>query len=108
MAAMMRIRAAILVVAGAVASGSFAAPASRQAALVEIMTGSPAGVRDMTYVETGKTITLGEHDSITLSYLKSCVQETITGGIVKVGTDQSEVQSGTLTRTTVACDPGKT
>jgi hypothetical protein len=107
MAAMMSIRVSILIIAGAIASHTFAAPASRQAALVESVTGNPAGVRDMTYVETGKIITLGEHESITLSYLRSCVQETITGGIVKVGTDQSEVQSGTVKRTAVACDPGQ-
>jgi hypothetical protein len=108
MRAMTRIRASILVVAGAVASASFAAPASRQAALVVSVTGKPAGVARMTYVETGKVIELGQHDGIVLGYLKSCVQETITGGTVTVGSDQSEVQSGKVARTKVACDPGKT
>ena len=106
--AMARIRASILVVAGAVASASFAAPAPRQAALVVSVTGKPAGVARMSYVETGKVIELGEHDGIVLGYLKSCVQETITGGTVTVGSDQSEVQSGKVARTKVACDPGTT
>jgi hypothetical protein len=105
---MKRIRSSIVVLAAAVASGWLAAPAFGQAAMVMRVTGKPAGVQRMMFVETGKTITLGEHDSIVLGYLKSCVQETITGGTVKVGTKQSEVESGKVERTTVACDPGRT
>jgi hypothetical protein len=41
-----------------------------------------------------------------LSYLNSCVRETISGGTVKVGTDQSDVQGGRVARTKVPCDPG--
>jgi hypothetical protein len=35
------------------------------------------------------------------------MRETITGGTVTVGTDQSEVQSGRIVRTRVQCDAGK-
>ena len=38
-----------------------------------------------------------------LSYLHSCVRETITGGTVTVGVDQSEVQAGKVTRTKLNC-----
>ena len=62
------------------------------------VTGKAAGVRPLAYVETGKIITLGQHDSIVLGYLNSCTEETITGGTVKVGVDQSEVQSGLVAR----------
>jgi hypothetical protein len=36
----------------------------------------------------------GARGGIVLSYLNSCVRETISGGTVTVGTDQSEVQGG--------------
>jgi hypothetical protein len=102
---MMRIRIAILAI-GAVAAAS-AAAAPVQVALVENLTGSPAGVEFMDYLETGKIIELGSRDTIVLSYMSSCVRETITGGKITVGTDQSEVQAGKVARTKVACDAGK-
>ncbi len=55
---MMRIRIAILAVAGGVVAGSVAATAPVQVALVENVSGNPAGVEFMDYLETGKTIEL--------------------------------------------------
>ena len=46
-------------------------------------------------------------DFITLSYLKSCVREEITGGIVTVGSEQSDVQSSLVKRGKVDCDATK-
>jgi hypothetical protein len=103
---MMSIRIAVLAVAGAVA-GSVAAAAPVQVALVEDVTGNPAGVEFMDYLETGKIIELGPRDTIVLGYMSSCLRETITGGTVTVGTDQSEVQGAKVARTKVACDAGK-
>jgi hypothetical protein len=77
------------------------------AALVEDVTGASAGVEFMDYVETGKIIRLNPQDSIVLSYLVSCVRETITGGVVTVGREQSEVQSGKVERISTACDAGR-
>ena len=57
----------------------------------------------MDYVDAGQTIRLGPHDTIVLSYLNSCVRETITGGTVTVGVEQSEVQAGKVTRSKVDC-----
>jgi len=89
----------------------FAAPLSSLAqgpvALVEDVTGGPAGVAFMDYVDTGKIIRLGRQDSIVLSYMASCVRETIKGGTVTVGAKQSEVLSGQVERTKVDCDAGK-
>src|SRR5713226_2779068 len=104
---MMRIRIAILAIAGGVVAGSVAATAPVQVALVENVSGNPAGVEFMDYLETGKIIELGPRDTIILSYMSSCVRETIIGGTVTVGTDQSEVQAGKVARTTVPCDAGK-
>jgi hypothetical protein len=75
-------------------------------ALVEEVTGVP-GVEFMDYVEAGKVIPLNPQDSIVLSYLYSCVRETISGGVVTVGREQSEVQSGKVVRTSTACDAGR-
>jgi hypothetical protein len=102
---MMRIRIAILAVGAVVAGSAAAAPV--QVALVESLTGSPVGVEFMDYLEAGKIIELGSRDTIVLSYMNSCVRETITGGIVTVGTDHSEVQAGKVARTKVACDAGR-
>jgi hypothetical protein len=75
-------------------------------ALVEDVTGASAGVDWMDYVEAGKVIQLAPHDSIVLGYLYSCVREKIEGGVVTVGREQSDVQSGKVERTPVACDAG--
>lgn len=96
----------IVLIAGTLA---FASPVAAQspAAVVEDTTGNQSGVEFMDYVEVGKVIHLGPNDSIVLSYIKSCVRETIRGGTMTVGTEQSDVQSGTVKRMTVKCDAGK-
>jgi hypothetical protein len=102
----MRIRIPIFAAAGVVFA-SVAAAAPVQIALVENVTGNPAGVESMDYLEIGKVIQLGPREGIVLSYMSSCVREVITGGTVTVGTDQSDVQSGKIVRTKVSCDAGK-
>jgi hypothetical protein len=76
-------------------------------AVVEEVTGKRAGIEFMDYVEAGKVIVLGSHDKIVLGYLQSCWRETITGGRVVVGMEQSEVQGGEVERVRVKCDGGK-
>jgi len=98
---------ATLAVAGAVAIASAAAAAPIEVALVENVTGNSPGVDYMDYVQAGQIIRLGPHETIVLSYMRSCVRETITGGTVTVGTDRSEVQSGNVTRASAQCDAGK-
>lgn len=84
-------------------------PAAAQGpvALVEDVTGNPAGVGFMDYVDAGKVIQLGARDAIVLSYIQSCVRETIKGGTVTIGTQQSDVQSGQVQRAKVECDASK-
>jgi hypothetical protein len=72
------------------------------AALVENVVGHSA-LKVMTYLDTGRTIRLGPRDTIVLSYLHSCVRETIIGGTVTIGVDQSEVRAGKVTRTKLDC-----
>jgi hypothetical protein len=75
-------------------------------ALVEEVTGAP-GVEFMDYVEAGRVIPLHAQESVVLGYLYSCVRETITGGVITVGKEQSEVQSGKVVRTATLCDTGR-
>ena len=55
----------------------------------------------------GKVIRLRPKESIVLGYLRSCWHETITGGTVIVGAEQSDVQGGKVVRRKVMCDGGK-
>src|SRR5690242_20017959 len=83
-------------------AGTGAASAAAPVALVEEATGSP-GVETMDYVEPGKVIRLAAGDQITLSYIKSCWRETIRGGTITVGTEQSSVEGGSVERAKVVC-----
>src|SRR6516225_4849848 len=78
------------------AAAAFILTASAQspAAVVEEIQGSVPGIAFMDYVEPGQIIRLGAHDRIMLGYLKSCWRETISGGTVTVGPEQSEVAGG--------------
>jgi hypothetical protein len=101
----MQIRiAAAAIVAGTV---GIAVAAPLQVAVVEEISGDSADVQIMDYLEIGRTIKLDPDDTIVLSYMSSCMQETITGGTVTVGTRQSEVRAGKVRRIKVQCDAGK-
>lgn len=90
------------------AAGAFClvAPAFAEtpAAIVEDVQGKVDGVEFMDYVAPGKIIKLGPKASITLGYLKSCMRETISEGVVLVGAEQSTVQLGNVQRVKVPCD----
>lgn len=84
-----------------------AAHAQAPVALVEEITGKPPGIEFMDYVSPGKVIALGPRDAIVLGYIRSCWRESIRGGTVKVGQDQSEVSGGQVERLKIACDGGR-
>jgi hypothetical protein len=81
--------------------------ARAQVALVEDVNSKSAGVQSMDYVAAGKQIRLGTQDTLVLSYLKSCWRETIAGGTVTVGAEQSDVADGTIERQKIDCDGGR-
>jgi hypothetical protein len=83
------------------------AQAPQPAALVEDVSAGMAGIGAFDYVSAGKRIELGSAGKLTLAYLASCVEETIAGGSVTVGAEQSAIAGGTVQRRTVAC-AGKT
>jgi hypothetical protein len=99
-------RLAALAVCGAMALASAAVADPIEVALIENLTGVSPGVESMDYVRTGQVIRLAPHQTIVLSYMSSCLRETITGGTVRVGTDWSEVHAGEVQRTRGQCDVG--
>src|SRR4029077_19464927 len=100
------VRTAVFAAIGAIAWLSTAL-AGGPVAVVEEISGQPTGVDFMDYVELGKVIKLGPRDRIVLDYLKSCWRETITGGTVTVGAEQSRVQLGSVERVHIKCDGGR-
>jgi hypothetical protein len=84
-----------------------AASAQAPAAIVEDVSDRTAGVEFMDYVPAGKVIKLSNTGKLVLGYLKSCWRETITGGTVTIGAEQSEIQGGTAERVKVACEAAK-
>ncbi len=81
---------------------------SQPVAIVEDINGSEAGVGVFEYLEAGRLIRLSAGEVLVLGYLTSCVRETIHGGEVTVGADQSSVIGGLVIREEVECDGGFT
>ena len=99
---------AMLVLAGAVTFASVAAAADPlEVAMVESISGNSSGVEFMDYLHLGQVIRLNNRETLVLSYKASCVRETITGGMVTVGLDRSQVQSGEVQRIVGGCGEGK-
>ena len=82
------------------------AAAQTPVAVVEDVKGKVSGIEFMDYVEAGKVIKLGPTDAIVLSYIKSCWRETITGGTVVIGEEESLIHQGKVERAKVECDAG--
>jgi hypothetical protein len=57
--------------------------------LIEEVKGEVKGVEFMDYVTPGQVIKLGPKGSIVVTYMTSCWRETITGGTVVIGVEQS-------------------
>ena len=92
--------AAALVLFGA----STLAAAQQPAALVESVRGQVKGAEFMDYVAPGHVTRLGAGGSIVLAYLATCVRETVTGVEVVVGTAESNVSRGDVSREKQPCD----
>ena len=86
------------------ASPSLAQIAQAPVAVVEEVSGKIVGVEFMDYVAPGKVIKLGSKGSIVLAYMNSCWRETIKGGTVVIGADQSLVHLSEIERVRVPCD----
>jgi hypothetical protein len=70
--------------------------AAGDVALVESLTTKASGIGYMEYVKLGQVVRLGARDTLVLTYMTSCVQETIRGGSAtqklsaKPGSDQNK------------------
>ena len=83
--------------------GMTLAAAQAPTAIVESTKGQVSGAESMDYVKPGQVIKLGASGTIVLAYLNSCVRENITGGVAIVGTDESRVSLGEVSRDKPMC-----
>ena len=81
-----------------------AAFAQAPVAIVEDVKGSVAGIEAMDYLVPGQSFRLSPDQAVVIGYLKSCVHETIRGGAVEIGNEQSTVERGVVERAKVECD----
>ncbi|NQW00184.1 MAG: hypothetical protein HQ483_10835 [Rhodospirillales bacterium] len=84
------------------------ATAASPTALVEEVSAARTDVMVMDMLEPGHVIVLAGGETLTLGYLTSCRQETITGGRITVGRVESTVDGGQVTVKMVACDSAQT
>lgn len=78
-------------------------------ALVEAVEDAPdAGIEFLDYVYAGQTIRLGSGGVLVLSYLDSCVRETIRGGRVRVAAGGSLVNGGSVDTEVLECQGAAT
>jgi len=88
---------------GLLATVSLAEPV----AIVEETTNYSGKVQEMDLLEAGQRISLGVNDQIKISYLETCVVEEITGGEIRIGSGQSEITGGAVTRKKIgSCSTG--
>lgn len=88
----------------AVLAASAGARAAEPTALVEdVVSGSPKVVA-MQFLVPDEKIDLGNGGEVVLSYLGSCVRETVTGGTITIGERQSTIAGGVVVREKVNCD----
>lgn len=83
--------------------GQPAKAASNSGALVEEVDAGVANVSAFDTLKAGQSLDLRPGKHAVISYLDSCIRETISGGLVKIGAAQSEVQDGTVQRETLDC-----
>jgi len=95
-------RAGLLLVA--TLASAFPSAAQTPVAIVEEVKGRVQHLEAMDYLVPGRTFRLSGDDAVVIDYLKSCVRETIRGGEVTIGTDESAVEQGVVERAKVECD----
>lgn len=76
-------------------------------AIIEEVTGQSAGVQEMDYVVAGRVIRLAKDDTMVVSYMRTCLRESIRGGVVTIGQERSKIQGGDVRRESFTCDAGR-
>jgi hypothetical protein len=82
------------------------AMAADPSAIVEDTKGK-LDVEFMDYLAPGRVVKLAAGDELVLGYLRSCWRETIKGGTVTIGAEQSTVAGGNVRREKVKCEGSK-
>ncbi len=72
--------------------------------LVESVSAGITGITEMSYVNAGTHIDLGHSGVVVLDHLADCSRETVTGGSLTVGARQSQVDGGSIARSSLDCD----
>jgi hypothetical protein len=88
-------------------SALFAASASAQApavAILEEIAGAAGKHEAFDELKAGERLDLGAGGRAVVGYLGSCIRETIDGGTVVIGQDQSDVEGGKVARETIPCE----
>lgn len=100
----MKIKAFLMSVGLLISAGAYAS--SSPVAIIEDIESTGSKLSFMDYVDEGQIIKLGSKGKLVLGYMSSCLRETITGGTVTIGAQQSNVHKGQLLREDVECDGG--
>lgn len=82
------------------------ARAAEPVAIVEQAADTKPNIQAMEYLYAGQAIDLGSQGRLVVGYFRSCMQETIVGGRVTIGKNQSALEGGSVERETVNCDGG--
>src|SRR5690348_4875058 len=94
----------ICISAGTALSPSTAAADSRAVAILKEIDGESGKHEAFDELKAGDRIELGAQGRAIIGYLGSCVRETIDGGAIIVGKEQSQVEGGKVARETIACE----
>jgi len=100
--------AAILILLGAMAQAY--AQENEQlgpVAIIETFVDGSGRNRTFEFLKQEAVLKLGANGTAVIDYFQSCVQETIEGGVVTIGLEQSKVRGGIVTRERVECDGSK-
>lgn len=84
-----------------------AGAASRPVAIVEESPKADGKAQAFNLLAESDTFDLAAGETVILGYLKSCMRETITGGSVTIGSKESTVVGGTVTREQTQCAVNK-
>ncbi|MFP6759036.1 MAG: hypothetical protein VCC99_12580 [Alphaproteobacteria bacterium] len=80
--------------------------AGEPVALVEDLSAERPNLQFMDFLEEGRVIALATRERIVLGYMAACLRETIIGGTITVGSEESFVEGGTIEREEIDCDGG--
>lgn len=94
-----------VVAGGLILAADGALAAGKVTAVVEQGATADGTIQLLDRLKEGTEFTLSAGESVTLAYTHSCIRETITGGKITVGAEQSDVTGGEVKREKIATCP---